>query len=430
MFLITASSLPTLALAWWMFAMSIIISGVIASEKRRSIQRGQTITADASHDLPKVSILRPLKGLDCNIESNLLSSFRQDYPVTHFELIFCVADETDPVIPVVKSLIARHPDHNSRLVIGDVNIGVNPKINNLIRGYESASNDIVWIIDSNIWVAPGTLSRSVRALMAPGIGLVHHLPVGVQPTSLGSELEMLFLNSVHARAYLAINQLGPSSCVIGKSTLFRRSDLQICGGLQAFGKYMAEDNMIGQAIWDLGLRHVMTADRAWQPLGSMSAMDFFNRRQRWGRIRKFIVRAATLAEPLSECVLLSALFAYGVQNIPGQCILYFAHAFAWMLMDYWVSLNVTHASHLSLPRFARAWIIRELSCLPTYLWAMSGSTVSWRNFHYQLQPGGTVQLSSLPCDQSWKQLTASSKGPNPSSKSLYSSWRYLKQPSS
>lgn len=65
---------------------------------------------------PSVSILRPLKGLDINLRENLLSSFVQNYPA--YEIIFSVAKEDDPAIPVVKELMEEHPEIETRLIIG------------------------------------------------------------------------------------------------------------------------------------------------------------------------------------------------------------------------------------------------------------------------------------------------------------------------
>lgn len=63
-----------------------------------------------------MSILRPLRGLDCNLYENLEASFRQDYP--DFEIIFSVADEADAAIPIVKELCARYPNIPTKLIIG------------------------------------------------------------------------------------------------------------------------------------------------------------------------------------------------------------------------------------------------------------------------------------------------------------------------
>ncbi len=54
-----------------------------------------------------VSLVRPLHGLEAYSEEMLTRSFRLDYPA--FELIFCVADPADPIVPLVERLIAAHP---------------------------------------------------------------------------------------------------------------------------------------------------------------------------------------------------------------------------------------------------------------------------------------------------------------------------------
>ncbi|KAF9939190.1 hypothetical protein BGZ65_011269 [Modicella reniformis] len=147
----------------------------------------------SKEEAPGVSIIRPLRGNDCNMYENLASSFRQDYP--RFEIIFSVAQANDPAITVVQDLMEKFPKVDARLIIGERNVGINPKINNMVRSYESAKHDILWVLDSNVYVDPGCMGRSVDKMLQPGVGLVHHLPFGVKPQTLGSELELMFLNT-------------------------------------------------------------------------------------------------------------------------------------------------------------------------------------------------------------------------------------------
>lgn len=67
-------------------------------------------------EAPGVSIIRPLRGIDCNMYENLASSFRQDYP--RFEIIFSVAQPQDPAIAVVRDLMKKYPEVDARLIIG------------------------------------------------------------------------------------------------------------------------------------------------------------------------------------------------------------------------------------------------------------------------------------------------------------------------
>src|SRR5580658_196507 len=45
---------------------------------------------------PPVTIFKPLKGLDEELDQNLRSFFQLDYP--SYQLLFCVADADDPAI--------------------------------------------------------------------------------------------------------------------------------------------------------------------------------------------------------------------------------------------------------------------------------------------------------------------------------------------
>src|SRR5580700_4082599 len=49
-----------------------------------------------------VSILKPLSGLDSNLESNLRTFFEQDY--RDFEILFAVRSYDDPAVEVVEKL--------------------------------------------------------------------------------------------------------------------------------------------------------------------------------------------------------------------------------------------------------------------------------------------------------------------------------------
>lgn len=76
--------------------------------------------------------------------------------------------------------------------------------------------------------------------------------VGVDMSTIASYLDGIFLTTTHARMYTAINSFKVASCIIGKSNIFRKCDLDSVGGLRAFGKYMSEDNIIGIKIMEKG----------------------------------------------------------------------------------------------------------------------------------------------------------------------------------
>ncbi len=56
-------------------------------------------------DGPRVTLLRPVCGVENHLEAALRTSFTLSYQ--RLELIFCVDDESDAVVPVVRRLIAQ-----------------------------------------------------------------------------------------------------------------------------------------------------------------------------------------------------------------------------------------------------------------------------------------------------------------------------------
>ncbi|KAF9090150.1 hypothetical protein BGX27_002328 [Mortierella sp. AM989] len=386
-----------LSIFFWFFSFIAAFGAITISRWRYSGKQKRSLSSRLpKEEAPGVSIIRPLRGIDCNMYENLASSFRQDYP--RFEIIFSVAHHNDPAIAVVRELIKIYPNVDARIIIGEKNVGINPKINNMIQSYETAKYDIVWVCDSNVYVDSGCMGRSVDKMMKPGVGLVHHLPFGVRPQTLGSELELMFLNTVHAKMYLFINWTGLASCVVGKSSLYRRSDLEKVGGLAKFGKYMAEDNLIATEIFNMGYKHEMTSDLAYQSLGSMTPSDYFLRRARWTRIRKYTVTAATVVEPFIEMIGCGLVASYGFNLLCQTHFLNFLafHIVIWFLIDLSMYQALYGEQVHNLRGFLMAWSMRELAALPLYLYAVVGSTVDWRDQTFLLRRDGTVQPLGLP----------------------------------
>ncbi|KAJ7071189.1 glycosyl transferase family 21-domain-containing protein [Mycena amicta] len=412
-----------------------------SSRKRYRLRPRSPLATAPVASAPGVSILRPLKGLDTNLYENLESTFTQEYP--NFEILLSVADENDQALPVARELISKYPRVKCRIIVGEEIVGVNPKVNNLIRSYREAVHDILWVLDSNVTAHSGTLARSVDALVgtpnAPKrIALVHHVPFAVVTENrIGSRIEEAFLNTNHAKMYIAINTVAVDSCVMGKSNLYRRSDLERVNGslkpilaagsqsgacgLPAFARFLAEDNMIASALWhELGDRHDLSCDVARNVVGNMSLMDYIWRRVRWIRVRKHMVLSATLLEPFTESVVLSLIFAASLKTLLGisPWMTICAHFALWIYVD--LDVYASLAGH-PLPAtqrwsFMAAWAARELLALPIFLFAIFGSQVTWRGRRYTILRNGEVARAEQ--SRSWFQRLRQPKNYDPISTEL------------
>jgi ceramide glucosyltransferase len=53
-------------------------------------------------------------------------------------------------VPLVRKLIAAHPEVPARLLIGDDPVGINPKLNNIVKGWVAAKYPWIVMADSNV----------------------------------------------------------------------------------------------------------------------------------------------------------------------------------------------------------------------------------------------------------------------------------------
>jgi ceramide glucosyltransferase len=255
-----------------------LLSLVIASLRLK--RRREPIPAPA--DAPPVSIVRPLRGVEPFSEATLASGFVLDYPA--YELVFCVADAGDPILPLVERLIAAHPGVPARIVIGDERVSDNPKLNNCVRGWDAAAHDWVILADSNV-LMPRDYVQQMQAAWRPSSGLVCSTPIGSHPDGFWAEVECAFLNTMQARWQYVGEAIGLGFAQ-GKSMLWHKPLLDRLGGIRALGAEIAEDAAATKLVRRAGKRVHLVDDPFPQPLGPRTLAEIWSRQFRWARLRR------------------------------------------------------------------------------------------------------------------------------------------------
>jgi ceramide glucosyltransferase len=258
-----------------------------------------------SHYSPPVSILKPLKGLDDNLFDNLSSFCNQNYP--SYEILFCLQDINDPAYKVARKVQERSPDRNISIVVEKCNIGLNPKVNNLIPAYRRARHPFVLISDSNVMVNENYLQEIMRHTTDPSVGLVSNLIRGIGGRSLGALFENLHLNSFIIGSVSFLDRVLGMPCVIGKSMLMKKDDLEALGGLVAFKDILAEDYIIGREMQRSGKKVILSNYVISNVNEYWGVKRFLNRHTRWGKLRWNIGGVKYISELLVNPVFISTL---------------------------------------------------------------------------------------------------------------------------
>lgn len=330
---------------------------------------------------PPITILRPVCGIDNHALATLRSGFEIDFPV--YEQIFCVASAEDPVIALIERVRVEYPDRASRLIVGDAKVSGNPKLNNLVRGWDAAAYEMILMSDSNVLCPRDYLDR-LMAAWRPGTGLVTAPPIGCMADNLWAELECAWLNTYEARWQMAADTVGLGFAQ-GKNLFWRRADLERAGGIAVLGRDPAEDAAATKTVREAGLR-VRMVDRPFgQPLGSRSLAEVWKRQVRWARLRRMTFKAFFLPELLSGALppLLALALVEPSWMLPFLIVWYGTEALLARMAGWQLTWR-------SLPM----WLLRDLLLPVQWCLAWSGRDLEWRNSAVPLRvtaPGGTRQ---------------------------------------
>lgn len=254
-------------------------------------------------NFPPISIIKPLKGLDDNLFDNLESFCKQDYP--EYEVILSLQDYNDPAYRVAEKIRNKYPEL-VKITLDNSYTALNPKVKNMISAYKESKYDYFLISDSNVYVEPDYLRRTVSA-MTSDTGLVTNLIMGVGGKTLGAKLENLQLNSFVIISVCFLDKFLKMPCSIGKSMLMKKSDFEQIGGFNVVKNVLAEDYLIGKLMHEKGKKvtlcsYIIKNVNEYWPL-----RRFLNRHTRWAKIRWRIAGAKYFTEPFSNPVFVSSM---------------------------------------------------------------------------------------------------------------------------
>jgi len=351
--------------------------------------RTQKTGSARSSFTPPVSILKPVRGLDPEAYENFASFCRQDYP--EYEIVFCVGDATDPVLPVIEKLVRDFPDCRIRVLYGSGRNAVNDKVAKLARLSAEAQYETLVINDSDVRVEPGYLRTIVAALSDPKVGAVTCFYAPTSETTFTQHLQSVGMLSDFYAGILVAWELEGIKFALGPTIATTKARLTGFGGYQAIENMPADDLLVGRLIAEQGceVRLLNYSVLTVPDFDSVSALLL--KRLRWIVVMRHmrpwghIGLIFTLGLPWS-------LLAAALSPSASIAVGYLAAYFGLRCLMTWLigSWGLKHPVGWKKYPLILLW-----DTMATLIWLASftRNTITWRGHEYLIRDGNLVPVS-------------------------------------
>jgi ceramide glucosyltransferase len=345
--------------------------------------------------LPPVSILKPLKGIDPAIWENFCSYCEQEYP--EFQLIFGVSDPGDPAIEVVRKLQAEYPNLPIELIVCDRVLGTNIKVSNLVQMLPAARHEHILVNDSDIRVPADYLRKVIAPLAEDSVGLVTCLYRGVASLTLGSRLEALGIGIDFVPGVLSARFLERGLHFgLGSTLAFRRRDLESIGGFEELLDYLADDYELGRRIASTGKKVELSAATVTTFLPAYTLGQFFRHQLRWSRTIRdvrgwgYAGLLFTFGLPWALATLVAA------HGAPWACALFVLTFAARLATGGVAAVFVLHDRQIFRHDALRNVLLRDV--IAPFVWVASfmGNRIHWRGDVFDLKDGRLTIVKPAP----------------------------------
>lgn len=366
--------------------LSLILCGAIVYSVLQIIaaKRYLSVRPPMLRSAEPISILKPLAGLDLDLESNLRTFFEQDYAA--FEILFAVRSAQDPALSIVSKLQKEHPDVPSHLVVTGEPPYPNGKVFGLDLMLSQAANDLVVMSDSDIRVTPDLLRTVAAEFQDAKLGVATCPYRAIPGPSFWSKLEATGMNTDFWGGALVARMLEGMRFAVGPTIAARRKAIQAIGGFNRVKDYLAEDFVLGKFAAEAGEGVILSSYVIEHHIGRATLEENIMHRLRWNRSTRrsrpagYVGQLFTMPLPLALLV-----FAFSPSWWPALPFTILVRA----LSAYIVSRCVLRSrlNWFLLP-------IEDLMGFCFWIAGFLGNTISWRGRRYRLFADGRFELIS------------------------------------
>ena len=340
---------------------------------------------------PAITLLKPVKGCDDTTRDSLQTWLRQDYagPV---QILFGVADEKDPVVPILRELIAQSPRANARLIVCPRLTGANAKVAKLVQLEALAEHDLIVICDADVRVPPDFLANFVAPLRDDSVGLVNCFYRLANPSTPALRWEAIAINADFWSQVLQSATLKPLDFALGAAILVRRPALAAIGGFKALADCLADDYQLGHRVAKTGRRIALCpiVVECWDAPANWTQV--WKHQLRWARTIRVSQPLPYFFSILSNASLWPLLWlAAALPRHPAPLLPLLAAPLLCLLrllLARDLQRRLTPGRNLISPD----WLVPVRDLLNAAIWlaAFAGNTIEWRGRRMKLRPDGTL----------------------------------------
>ena len=370
-------------LAWLSFALAL---WQWVAARRFPLHRRVTDLSFA----PAITLLKPLKGCDATTAESLQSWFNQNY-AGPAQILFGVADASDPVCTIVRELIEKNPGRDAQAVVCAESPGANGKVSTLVQLVRLAKHELILVSDADVRVPPDFLANVVAPLRDPQTGLVNCFYRLANPATTAMRCEAVAINADFWSQVLQSTNLKPPDFALGAAMLTRRKLLEEIGGFAAWVNCLADDYQLGHRIAQRGHRIALcpVVVECWD--APMNWCDVWKHQLRWARTIRVCQPVPYFFSILSNATLWPLLWL--ITSLVWSKTLYAPLiAIALLLIRIVIAQNLQRRFMQSRHNLAPPWLVPVKDLQQAAIWAGAflGNTVEWRGQKMRLLRDGTL----------------------------------------
>ena len=353
--------------------------GKFRAESRKLLQPQ---AADA--DLPAVSMIKPVHGLEPQLRENIESFFQQVYP--RFEILFGVDSEDDAALAVVREVSARYPRVESRIIVHGLPPWPNPQTYSLHCLSKEAKYGVIVASDSDVEVALNYLREVVAPLLKPGIAMTTCLYRGKNVGDFWSNQTAMLMSVEEPAGALVANLLEGMKFGLGPTIAVRKEALEQIGGYEKFYDYSANDFILGNLIHKAGYQVMLSGHVIDHIVNQSTFRKMLQNQLRWRvterycRPKGYLGMGLIFAIPFGILGLLAAaLLGHWVVG---------AGLLAWAVVNRWImAFAVGWVVLRDRPLLRKLWLYPTRDLLGFVVWCISfgGTKIAWRSSRFELQ---------------------------------------------